>query len=308
MRRGLGKLHLMAGPETMPQPETPPSRPPVAGVLLRAGLFLLFVRILGGLFGWVLYELIGYFPAAALSIFAAAALATLIVLRTFERASFLDVGLSWSQASSRHFGLGIAAGVVPAVAAVLPFVLTGFASYQRVADPAAGFTPGRFAMVFAFLLFGAIGEELMFRGYAFQIILNVARPFTTILPFAVLFAAAHTGNLHASTIPILNTFLWGVVLGYAYYRSGDLWLPIGLHFGWNIALPLLGAPLSGFDMPVTGFELKWAVPEVISGGKYGPEGGIVTTVMAALLFLWLIRAKIERQPTALWISSNQDEE
>ena len=298
----------MDGPATSPLAETPPTRPPIAGVLLRAGLFLLFVRILGGLFGWALYELIGYFPAAALSIFAAAALATLIVLKTFERASFLDVGLGWSPASSRHFGLGIAAGMIPVIVAVLPFVLTGYASFERVADPAAGFTPGRFAMVFTMLLLGAIGEELMFRGYAFQIILNVARPFTTILPFAVLFAAAHTGNLHASAFPIVNTFLWGIVLGYAYVRSGDLWLPIGLHFGWNMALPLLGAPLSGFDMPLTGFDLKWAAPDVISGGQYGLEGGALTTVLAVLLLLWLWKAGIERQPTALWVSSNQDEE
>ncbi len=298
----------MAAPTTSPQPESPPARTRIVGVLLRAGLFLLFVRILGGLFGWTLNEVIGYFPAAALSIFAAAALATLIVLRTFERAKFVEVGLTWSPASARHFGIGLAAGAVPAMAAILPFVLTGYASYQSVADPSAGFTPGRFTMVFVLLLFGVIGEELMFRGYAFQIILNVARPYTTILPFAVLFAAAHTGNLHASWLPIFNTFLWGVVLGYAYVRSGDLWLPIGLHFGWNLALPLLGAPLSGFEMPVAGFTLKWAVPELISGGSYGPEGGAVTTVMAVLLFVWLLKAKIEKQPTALWVSSNQDEE
>lgn len=305
---GAAKLHLMAGPTNLPLPEPPPSRAPIVGVLLRAGLFLLFVRILGGLFGWTLNELIGYFPAAALSIFAAASLATLIVLRTFERARFVDVGLAWSPESARHFGIGLASGAIPAAAAILPFVLSGYATYQGVADPSAGYTPGRFMMVFVLLLFGAIGEELMFRGYAFQIILNVARPYTTILPFAVLFAAAHTGNLHASWLPILNTFLWGVVLGYAYVRSGDLWLPIGLHFGWNLALPLLGAPLSGFDMPITGFTLKWFVPETISGGAYGPEGGIVTTVMAALLFLWLVKAKIEKQPTALWVSSNQEEE
>ncbi len=292
----------------MPLPGPPPSRAPIIGVLLRAGLFLLFVRILGGLFGWTLNELIGYFPAAALSIFAAASLATLIVLRTFERARFVDVGLAWSPESARHFGTGLAAGAIPAAAAILPFVLSGYASYQGVADASAGYAPGRFIMVFVLLLFGAIGEELMFRGYAFQIILNLARPYATILPFAVLFAAAHTGNLHASWLPIFNTFLWGVVLGYAYVRSGDLWFPIGLHFGWNLALPLLGAPLSGFDMPITGFTLQWSVPEMVSGGSYGPEGGIVTTVMAALLFLWLVRAKIEKQPTALWVSSNQDEE
>lgn len=296
----------MAGPTAAQQSELP--RAPVVGVLLRAGLFLLFVRILGGLFGWVLNELVGYFPAAALSIFAAAALSTLIVVRTFERAQFVDVGLAWSRVSQRHFLTGVAAGLVPAVAAVLPFLLIGYAFYERTTVTGAGFAPGRFAMLLVLLLFGAIGEELMFRGYAFQIILNIARPFTTILPFAVLFAAAHTGNLHASALPIANTFFWGIILGYAYVRSGDLWLPIGIHFGWNMALPLLGAPLSGFEMQVTGFLLKWRAPELVSGGNYGPEGGLATTAAAGLLFLWLLRAKIEKQPTTLWISSNRNEE
>lgn len=280
----------------------------MVGILLRAGLFLLFVRILGGLFGWTLNELIGFFPAAALSIFAASALSTLIVVRTFERARFVDVGLVWGPASQRHMLIGVAAGVLPAVAAIVPFILTGYASFQKTSVAGGGFALDRFAMVFVLLLFGAIGEELMFRGYAFQIILNIARPYSTILPFAVLFAAAHTGNLHASAMPIANTFLWGIILGYAYVRSGDLWLPIGIHFGWNLALPLLGAPLSGFDMPVTGFELKWKTLDLISGGAYGPEGGVATTAAAILLLVWLHRARIEKQPTTLWIASNQDEE
>lgn len=298
----------MAGPAAAQLPDTPPPRAPVVGVLLRAGLFLLFVRILGGLFGWTLNELVGYFPAAALSIFAAASLATLIVVRTFERARFVDVGLAWGPSSQKHFLMGCAAGVVPASAMILPFVFAGYAAYERVQGPGAGFALDRLVMLFVMLLFGAIGEELMFRGYAFQIILNIARPFTTILPFAVLFAAAHTGNMHASALPIANTFLWGIVLGYAYVRSGDLWLPIGLHFGWNLALPLLGAPLSGFEMTVTGYCLKWTAPELLSGGAYGPEGGLTATVAAGALFVWLIKAKIKRQPSTLWVASNQNEE
>jgi len=297
----------VAGPTTVQQPD-PPARTPVVGILLRAGLFLLFVRVLGGLFGWTLNELVGFFPAAALSIFAAASLSTLIVVRTFERARFVDVGLAWGPDSQRHMLTGVAAGIIPAAAVIAPFLVSGYASYERTGGAGEGFATPRFLLVLVLLLFGAIGEELMFRGYAFQIILNVARPVWTILPFAALFAAAHTGNLHVSALPIANTFLWGVILGYAYVRSGDLWLPIGIHFGWNLALPLLGAPLSGFDMPVTGFELKWTTPESISGGAYGPEGGLAATAAASLLLIWLSRARIRRQPTTLWITSNGNEE
>ena len=49
------------------------------------------------------------------------------------------------------------------------------------------------------LIFGAAGEEMLFRGYGFQILLQRFGPFTTILPVGVLFGALHACNPHAST-------------------------------------------------------------------------------------------------------------
>ncbi len=68
--------------------------------------------------------------------------------------------------------------------------------------------------------------------------------------------------------------LWGLVLGYAFYRSGDLWLPIGIHFGWNWALPLVGVRVSGFTMGLTGLAVRWKAGPLWSGGDYGIEGGL----------------------------------
>jgi hypothetical protein len=111
----------------------------------------------------------------------------------------------------------------------------------------------------------------------------------TILPAAVLFGLAHIGNENANLLGILNTMLWGLLLGYAYVRTRALWLPIGLHYGWNLALPLLGANLSGFTMGVTGYALRWRVGTLWSGGNYGPEGSVLTTVIVVALFLVVLR-------------------
>jgi hypothetical protein len=113
--------------------------------------------------------------------------------------------------------------------------------------------------------------------------------FATILPTAVLFGLAHGGNLNSTSWGVVNTMLWGVLLGWAYYRTQALWLPFGLHFGWNFALPLFGENLSGFTMVVTGHTLRWSVGELWSGGAYGPEGGVLTTAIVFVLFYVLFR-------------------
>ena len=77
---------------------------------------------------------------------------------------------------------------------------------------------------------------------------------------------------------------WGILLGYAVWRTGALWLPIGLHFGWNVALPLLGSNLSGFTMGVTGYTLEWNVGVLWSGGGYGVEGSLLTTDRGGAVF------------------------
>ena len=66
-------------------------------------------------------------------------------------------------------------------------------------------------------------------------------------------------------------------------------IPSPTNFGWNFALPLFGANLSGFTMGVTGHALEWKVGSLWSGGDYGPEGGLLTTLVVVLLFFVLRR-------------------
>lgn len=263
------------------------------GVLLRAGLFLVAVRLLGGLFYSVLGD-VAYFAGAAISGFVAAILASLFAVRVFERGRLTDLGLAWNSLAVRDLRIGVAAGMLAAVAVILPALLSGWAFYAQNPAPEAVFGPGKLVFVLILLLFGATGEELMFRGYAFQAVMQIFGVWGTILPFSVLFAVAHMGNLGSTPLSLSNTFLWGVVFGVAFARTRSLWLPIGLHVGWNWALPLLGINLSGFEVRLHPWVLEWRAPELVSGGIYGIEASVFTTLAASALIFWLLRAKWAR--------------
>ncbi len=284
------------------QPSPPVStaarRQKLLGLALRVGVFAL-IAALGYYFVFpIIIALIGapVFVISTLGTFAAAAVANTLAVRIYERGRLADIGLGWTAASRRNLSFGVLGGIGAAmVVVVIPLVLRG-ADLESV--PNEHFRWPSMLFVSILLLFGAVGEEMLFRGYGFQVLVKGIGPFATILPVAVLFGLAHSQNLNFGPLALTNTILWGVVLGFAYLRSGDLWLPIGLHFGWNWALPLLGVNLSGFTMDVTGYAMHWRLGERWSGGAYGPEGGLLTTAVAIGLFFYVGKAPIQHQETS----------
>ncbi len=285
--------------------ETQANRVSAFGLLLRASFFVLLIWISGNIFGVILHAALDPDPqrmtllSAALGMFIPATLASAFVVRIYERGRLEDVGMGWSSASLRQFWAGAGASGIAALLVIGGACLAGLASFVRVTDPNAAFNFGQLIFLAVLLLFGAVGEELMFRGYAFQLLAGSFGPWPVIPVFGILFAVAHIANLGSWWLATVNTGLWGVLLGYAVWRSGALWMSIGLHFGWNFVLPLAGAKLSGFTLGMTGYELKWKTSVWFSGGDYGPEGSVLTTVACALLMTWLWRNPLARQPSIL---------
>jgi membrane protease YdiL (CAAX protease family) len=244
-----------------------------------------------------MFPIAGYFVTAALATFAAAAVANSIALRIWEQGQMASIGIGWTAESRHNLLIGIAAGVAAGLVILVGPIAIRVADLERV--PGGSFRWPSLIFVSIVLLFGAVGEELLFRGYAFQLLVGVMGPFATILPFGVLFGFAHIDNQNITALAIANTMLWGILLGYAVVRSGDLWLAIGLHFGWNWILPLFGVNLSGFTMGVTGVTVRWKASDLWSGGAYGPEGGLLTSAVVVALFFYLNRAPIRRQTLLL---------
>lgn len=210
--------------------------------------------------------------------------ANLACARWFGSKRFSDFGLGWSPDSPKHLGLGFLLGGGAMSLLVLGAVSTGFATWE----PSDG---GNLVWIIGALLAGAAGEELLFRGYAFQFLARIW-PTATILGVGLLFGLAHVLlNQNIQLVGALNTALWGTVLGFAYWRTEALWLPIGIHYGWNLAQVLFGASLSGTTIGATGVRLVWSSSDLWSGGDYGPEGGLLTTAAGIAVLLMLRRVR-----------------
>ncbi len=260
-------------------------RPPLASsaVVLRVTLFVGLAVV--GMFLPGMFPVEGALRRSVLATFCAGVLANAIPSRIFEHARFADFGMGWRAGSGRDLLKGLACGAGAAAAVLLAMVAFEWASFEKTpADPA-----GAVVLTSALFLMGAAGEEMMFHGYAFQLLVRHVGTFATILPVGILFGLVHMGNQSVSLLGVFNTMVFGAVLGYACYRSGALWMPIGMHFGWNAMLPLAGANLSGFTitMRVTGYALHPVAGGVWTGAGYGPEGSVLTTVAAVALF-WVV--------------------
>ena len=256
------------------------------GVLLKLGFYGFLVFIGVPLFAWILSPF-GYVVAATGATFGAGIVANAISVRVFERAGLASVGLAWGPGAVRHAAWGFAAGVIAGACVTLLPLLLGLATLEP--DPRNPASPGGFFFVSTLLLFGAIGEELLFRGYGFQVLWRTVGTALTLFISAVLFGLVHMQNLNVNPWGIVNTIAFGLVLGYAFIRTGDLWLPIGFHFGWNWMLPLAGVQLSGFNIGLSGYTLRWSIGDLWSGGLYGPEAGLPASLVACGLAVWLSR-------------------
>jgi CAAX protease family protein len=146
------------------------------------------------------------------------------------------------------------------------------------------------------LLLAALGEELVFRGYALRRLADAVGPGAALLVLSGGFAAVHLGNPDIGGLALLNIFLAGVWLSVAFFSPGRMPLCWGLHFGWNAGLSLI------FDAPVSGITFRTPAVQYtpgrhawVDGGPFGPEGGIVATIVLVLGTAALLGARVARR-------------
>ena len=227
---------------------------------------------------------------------AAALFANWLALRIYEHCTLSAIGLAVNRLSAHNLVIGIIGGMGGATLVLVPPVIGGAAHFTSLAEPPSA---GTLPFVMLALTAGSAAEEVLFRGYGFQVLMAAAGPFAAIIPVGVLFGLMHTANPNVLWLGIVNTIGFGILFGYAFFRSRDLWLPMGLHFGWNFTLPLFGVNVSGLKMVVTGHQMVWTAGVWWSGGEYGPEASVMTSAVLVLLFIAVSKVPVRRQISPL---------
>jgi membrane protease YdiL (CAAX protease family) len=155
-----------------------------------------------------------------------------------------------------------------------------------------------------YFVLAAAFEELLWRGYAFQALVQGIGKISAVAISAALFGVAHLANPHANLFGMINTMLAGMWLSAAYLRTRSLWLPTSLHAAWNFFQGFLfGFPVSGLICPETILQMSPQGPAWITGGEYGPEAGALCTfvLLAATLYVtWAKRIQPAANEYALW--------
>src|SRR6516164_8859914 len=109
----------------------------------------------------------------------------------------------------------------------------------------------------------------------------------------------HTGNSGEDWIGLANVALFGLLACLLLHRTGNLWMPIGLHMAWDWGETFFyGVANSGKTYPGQLMNSGPSGPVWLSGGSVGPEGSVLCTLLMVLCWIlcsiWLPDVKYPR--------------
>jgi membrane protease YdiL (CAAX protease family) len=198
-----------------------------------------------------------------------------LATKFIDRKPLMSIGLSIKdKANEMLVGLGFALAFIGGLFLLLwllgAITITGY----------VGFKPGVF-FVSMMLFLAAFDEELIFRGYILNSMMDSSSRWVALAGSSAIFALMHAGNpsVWSNWVPMTELFAAGFILGISYTFTKNLWFPTFFHFGWNFFQGLFGFEISGINVDswkMISHENTGNVPDIISGGAFGIEGSVIT--------------------------------
>lgn len=213
-------------------------------------------------------------------LFMAAAIMTLIEKRTFA-----DYGLPFSEAFGKLFWQGVPLGF-----AMLSLLLAMIAALHGFSLEGMAITGGE--AVKSGLLFGiafifvGMFEEFSFRGYMQSTLASGMGFWPAAIVLSIIFGAIHLGNKGEAIFGAVMAGSFGLLAAFALRRTGNIWLPIGMHASWDWGETYFyGTPDSGLLAKGHFLNSFFHGPAWLTGGSVGPEG---SWLVFAVLIVWAL--------------------
>lgn len=235
----------------------------------------------------------GYRPLVSEWGFALGALiATAAMLFWVEHKSWDYVGLDSRVANpgliARYTLLGVLAIAVPSLLLMAMGLL-------RAVPAAPGSWWAATGLTFANLLPAAAGEELLLRGYIFALLRESIGWRWTLIATSIVFGLFHVPNPGADAESVLLVMLAGFFLGAVLLATRSLYAAIAAHFGWNWAMAAgLHTPVSGIPVLAPDYRVVDAGPDWLTGGGWGPEGGLAAAVSMFVVVIYIYARHLRR--------------
>src|SRR6202451_1537932 len=208
-------------------------------------------------------------------------LATWIMGR-IERRTFADYGLPWRRAFGRQFWQGAAISFASFTVLLLVMRLAGVFSFGAIA--LHGWDVWKYAAAWAVLAFlSALLEDFFYRGYLLFTLTTGIAFWPAALVTSLLMGGLHYFNPSGHGLGPVAATMYCLVTCLVLRRTGDLWMPLGIHAAWAWAeVYFYGVPDSGYPANGHLFSASFHGNPWLTGGGFGPEASIFTLVLLAI--------------------------
>ena len=216
-----------------------------------------------------------------ITLFSFAFISLLIFFRVkvIEKRSLSSIGFNKNN-WLKKYSLGFLIGLVMMSIIVLILLLFGYITVEKNPIQPVGVSAISSVLVilFGWIIQGAT-EEIVTRGWLLNVLSSKYNIGFGLLISSTLFGLMHLTNPNVNYIAVINIILVGLFYGLYVIKTNDLWAVCGMHSAWNFAQGnIFGFEVSGLDVSVGSLiDLNLVGNNVITGGAFGPEAGIIST-------------------------------
>lgn len=223
-------------------------------------------------------------------------------LRFFEKRPYWTLGLE-AKNILLQYGRGFLIGAMMFAAAVGILGLFGSVTFEQSNPSQQGLAAlgGVILVLIGWVVQGG-AEEVLIRGWVLPVIGVRYKPWIGLLVSSLIFAVLHGLNPNLNAIALVNLALFGVFAGLYAMREGSLWGISALHTVWNwVQGNFFGFQVSGMNADGgTIFNLMEIGADWLTGGEFGPEGGLAVTVVLVvgiiIILLWKHKGIVQEIP------------
>ena len=200
-------------------------------------------------------------------------------VKVIEKRSLSSIGFNKNN-WLKKYSLGFLIGLVMMSIIVLILLLFGYITVEKNPIQPVGVSAISSVLVilFGWIIQGAT-EEIVTRGWLLNVLSTKYNIGVGLLISSTLFGLMHLTNPNVNYIAVINIILVGLFYGLYVIKTNDLWSVCGMHSAWNFAQGnIFGFEVSGLDVSVGSLiDLNLVGNNVITGGAFGPEAGIIAT-------------------------------
>ncbi|OVE70646.1 CPBP family intramembrane metalloprotease domain-containing protein [Clostridium diolis] len=225
------------------------------------------------------------FPGAFLNLIQCILMIFFVVLfwKVLDRKKVKDIGLINIRKGWKDLFYGLLFGAISfTIVAIILLCTKSVELVNSFNNP--NFSRTLFLQLIVFIFVG-INEELFARGYCMTVLKQTKIAWIPILGSSIIFSLMHSLNHGISLLAYVNLFLFGIFMGYLFIKTKNIWMCIGYHITWNYFQgDIFGFLVSG-NITDSIYTIRTINSNIVNGGSFGPEGGIVVTALLVVTIL-----------------------